>query len=58
MTVKDLVLTSLESFNDFEVNGKRLTQETYLELAYNEVDSYYLDVDENNQAYMVIKLVG
>ena len=57
MLLKDLVLTSLESFADFEVNDKLLTQETYLKLAYKEVKSYYLDVNkETMQAFMVVKL--
>lgn len=56
MVLKELVLTSQESFADFEVNGKLLDRETYLELADKEVDSYYLDVNKENQAYMVVKL--
>lgn len=57
MLLKELVLTSQESFADFEVNGEVLSREKYLELAYKEVDSYYLDVNkETNQAYMVVKL--
>lgn len=57
MLLKELVLTSQESFADFEVNGELLNREKYLKLAYKEVDSYYLDVNqETNQAYMVVKL--
>lgn len=57
MLLKELVLTSQESFADFEVNGELLNREKYLELAYKEVDSYYLDVNkETNEAYMVVKL--
>ena len=57
MLLKELVLTSLESFGDFEVNGKILTNEEYLKLADKEVENYYLDVNkENNQAFMVVKL--
>ena len=58
MLLKELVLTSLESFKDFEVNGKTLNREKYLQLADKEVENYYLDVNkENNQAFMVVKLV-
>lgn len=57
MLLKELVLTSQESFADFEVNGEILNRDKYLKLAYEEVDSYYLDVNkETNQAYMVVKL--
>ena len=57
MLLKELVLTSQESFADFEVDGQVLSREKYLELAYKEVDSYYLDVNkESNEAYMVVKL--
>lgn len=57
MLLKELVLTSLESFGDFEVNGKILTNEEYLKLADKEVENYYLDVNkENHQAFMVVKL--
>ncbi len=57
MLLKELVLTSLESFGDFEVNGKTLNREKYLKLADKEVENYYLDVNkETSQAYMVVKL--
>lgn len=56
MLLKELVLTSQEGYCDFEVNGKRLNRESYLELALMEVEHYYLDV-KDNQAYMVITLV-
>lgn len=56
MLLKELVLTSQEGYCDFEVNGKRLNRESYLELALQEVEHYYLDV-KDNQAYMVITLV-
>lgn len=57
MLLKELVLTSQESFENFEVNGKLLNREAYLKLAYEEVDSYYLDVNkETNEAYMIVKL--
>lgn len=57
MLLKELVLTSQESFADFEVDGEILSREKYLKLAYKGVDSYYLDVnEETNQAYMVVKL--
>lgn len=57
MVLKELVLTGQESFADYEVNGKILNRETYLELADKEVDSYYLDINkETNQPYMVVKL--
>ena len=66
MTVKDLVLTSLESYADFKIQhhfygGKMkeetLTQKLYLEITDKEIDSFYLDVDENKQPYISIKLV-
>lgn len=66
MLLKDLVLTSLESFENFKIqysydyNGKvkelPLTKELYLQLADKEVDNYYLDVDENKQPYISLKL--
>ena len=57
MLLKELVLTSQESFANFEVDGAILNRETYLKLAYEEVNSYYLDVNkETNEAYMVVKL--
>jgi hypothetical protein len=56
MLLKELVLTSQESYADFEVNGKPLNRETYLELACKEVEHYYLDV-KDNQAYMVVTLM-
>lgn len=65
MTVKDLVLTSLESFENFKIQysycqGKvkelTMTKEIYLQIADKEIDSYYLDVDENKQPYISIKL--
>lgn len=55
MILKELVLTSQESYGDFEVNGKTLNRESYLELAYQEVEHYYLDV-KDNKAYMVVTL--
>lgn len=55
MILKDLVLTSQEAYADFEINGERLNQETYLKLADKEVSHYYLDV-KDNEAYMVITL--
>lgn len=65
MLLKELVLTSLESFENFKIqysycNGKvkelPLTKELYLQLADKEVDNYYLDVDENKQPYISLKL--
>lgn len=66
MTVKDLVLTSQESYADFKIQhhfyGGRIKEETmtqklYLEISHKEVDSFYLDVDENKQPYISMKLV-
>ena len=57
MILKELVLTSLESFADFEVNGKPLTRGSYEKLADKEVESFYLEVNkESGQPYMVVKL--
>lgn len=57
MLLKELVLTSLDSFGDFEVDGKILDRESYLKLADKEVENYYMDVNkETGQAYMVVKL--
>lgn len=66
MTVKELVLTSLESFENFKIQytyyqGKvkelTMTKELYLQVADKEVDSYYLDIDkETNQPYISLKL--
>lgn len=65
MTVNELVLTSLESFEKFkiqysyyrgEVKELTMTEELYLQIADKEIDNYYLDVDENKQPYISIKL--
>lgn len=65
MTVKELVLTSLESFENFKIQysycqGKvkelTMTKELYLQIANKEIDSYYLDIDENKQPYISLKL--
>lgn len=65
MVVKELVLTSLENLEKFKIqysyyNGKVkelvMTEELYLQVADKEIDSYYLDVDENKQPYVSIKL--
>ena len=57
LTLKDLVLNSLESFEDFEVDEKPLTRKSYEKLADAEVENYYLEVNkETGHAYMVVKL--
>lgn len=57
MLLKELVLTSLDSFGDFEVDGKILDRESYLKLADRTVKNFYMDVNkESGQAYMVVKL--
>lgn len=56
MLLKELVLTSLDSFGDFEVNGKILDRDSYLKLADRTVENFYMDVNENGQAYMSVKL--
>lgn len=65
MLLKELVLTSLESFEDFKLQytyyqGKvkelPLTQELYLKLANKEINSYYLDTDKEGKPYISIKL--
>ena len=65
MVVKDLVLNSLEAFESFKIQysycqGKvkelPLTKELYLQLADKEIDSYYLDLDENKKPYISLKL--
>lgn len=57
MLLKELVLTSLDSFGDFVVNGQILDCESYLKLADRTVENFYMDVNkENGQAYMVVKL--
>ena len=57
MVLKELVLTSLDSFGDFEIDGKPLDRFSYLKLADKEVENYYMDVNkETGQAYMVVKL--
>lgn len=57
MLLKELVLTSLDSFGDFEVDGKILDRESYLKLADRTVENFYMDVNkESGQAYMVVKL--
>lgn len=65
MVVKELVLTSLEDFGKFKLqysyyNGKvkelTMTEELYLQVADKEIENYYLDVDENKQPYISLKL--
>lgn len=57
MLLKELVLTSLDSFQDFEVNGKILNEKRYLKLAYKEVENFYLDINkETGQAMAIVKL--
>lgn len=65
MLVKDLVLNSLETFESFKIQysycqGKikelTLTKELYEKVADKEIDNYYLDLDENNQPYISLKL--
>ena len=57
MLLKELVLTSLDAFEDFEVNGKVLTQQDYLKLADKTVKNFYLDVNkETGQAVAVVTL--
>ena len=65
MVVKELVLTSLEDFGKFkiqysyyrgEVKELVMTKELYLQIADKEIENYYLDVDENKQPYISIKL--
>lgn len=64
MTVKELVLNSLEAFESFKIQysycqGKvkelTMNKELYLQIADKEIDSYYLDVDEN-KPYISLKL--
>lgn len=57
MLLKELVLTSLDSFSDFTVNGKVLDRDSYLKLADRTVENFYMDVNkESGQAYMSVKL--
>lgn len=65
MTVKELVLTSLEGFENFKIQytyyqGKvkelTMTKELYLQLADKEIENYYLDTDKDNNPYISIKL--
>ena len=55
MLLKELVLTSLDSFSDFIVSGNTLTREDYLQLADRTVKSFYLDIVEG-QAVCVVEL--
>lgn len=65
MTVKDLVLNSLEAFESFKIQYSYcqgrvkeipLTEKLYLQVADKEIDSFYLDTDGNNQPYISLKL--
>ena len=57
MILKELVLDSLEPLENFIVNGKALNGDLYGNLAYKEIENYYLGYDkENNKPYMVVKL--
>lgn len=65
MTVKELVLNSLEAFESFKIQysyyqGKvkelPLNKQLYEQIANKEIDSYYLDLDENKQPYISLKL--
>lgn len=64
MLVKELVLNSLEAFESFKIQysycqGKvkelTLAKELYEKVADKEIESYYLDLDENNQPYISLK---
>lgn len=64
MLLKDLVLNSLEAFESFKIQysycqGKvkeiPLTKQLYEQLANKEIDSYYLDLDENKKPYISLK---
>lgn len=64
MTVKELVLNSLEAFESFKIQysycqGKvkelTMNKELYLQIADKEIDSYYLDID-SNKPYISLKL--
>lgn len=65
MLVKELVLNSIESFEDFKIQysycqGKvkelTMTKELYLQIADKTIDYYYLDTDSNGKPYISIKL--
>lgn len=65
MLLKELVLTSLEGFDDFKIqhhyySGRikelPLTEKLYLENANKEVENYYIDVTENGKPYISVKL--
>lgn len=65
MTVKELVLNSLEAFDKFKIQYSYcqgrikeipLTEKLYLQVADKEIDSFYLDTDSNNQPYISLKL--
>ena len=65
MTVKDLILNSLETFESFKIQYSYcqgrvkeipLTEKLYLQVADKEIDSFYLDVDGNKQPYISLKL--
>lgn len=55
MLLKELILTSLDSFSDFIVNGKVLNRENYLKLAYRTIKNFYLDIIDN-KAVCVVEL--
>lgn len=65
MVVKELVLNSLETLDKFKIQytyyqGKvkelQMNKELYQQVADKEIDHYYLDIDENKQPYISLKL--
>lgn len=61
MTVKDLILTSIEPIETFYIDNvntiKQLTNELYEQLADNEIETFYTDLNlKTNQPIIIIKL--
>ena len=65
MTVKELVLNSLETFDKFKIqyshqHGKvkelMMNKELYERVADKEIEHFYLDTDSNKQPYISLKL--
>lgn len=54
MCLNELVLTSIENFGSFVVNGRTLTKELYEKLYQAEVEKFYLDFDNNKKIPIMV----
>ena len=57
MVLKELILISNESLDNFRIHGKPLTLETYEKNADREVESWAVYPDMHNYYYIAVRLV-